>query len=241
MTIDHQIHFPAPTPAECLEEFHKPAGIEHPGIDLAPEPTFGAHRADGIDLLALPGGFDHGGMPLQPIGAAQIGFGTKARFVQKEDRGPMLAGPAAQPWVALLEPFFHGLRIAFIGPAQRLLRGDVQAGQQPPHRRELEADAKLLGNELRHDLPRPQPKVETILARILADDPTAHLLALPTVELGLWPASLAQEQGRLPSLLMAAQPRIDRGPTQAQRTHHLTGALAILDHAPHRDQTKGLQ
>ena len=76
----------------------------------------------------------------------------------------MLPGPPAQARVSLLEPFLHRLRIAFIGPVQRLLRGDVQAGQplgpelvaegQPAHRRELQADSKLLLNEPGHDLRR---------------------------------------------------------------------------------------
>ena len=153
----------------------------------------------------------------------------------------MLPGPPTQARISLLKPFFHRLRIAFIGTAKRLLRGDIQAGQQPAHRRELHADAKFLLDESRHDLPRPQPKVEAILARVFADNPTADLSALLPVELGFWPAGLAQEQGGRTLLLVPAQPRINRGAAQAQRAHHFAGTLAVLNHSPHRDEPQGFQ
>jgi hypothetical protein len=52
-------------------------------------------------------------------------------------------------------------------------------------------DAKFLRDELGHDLPRPQSKMKAILARILPNNPTAHLLALLGGKLGLLPARRA--------------------------------------------------
>src|SRR6266853_662807 len=166
--------------------------MERPGVDLAPKPSLGADRADRIDLLPLAGGLDHRRLPFESVGPAQIGFGAKARLVQKEDRGPVLAGPPPQARVVPRQPLLDRLRIAFVGPPQRPLRGNLQTGQQAPHGRELQADAKLFLDELRDDPPRPQTKVEAMLARILAENPPAHLLALPGVELGPRPAGLVQ-------------------------------------------------
>ena len=63
---------------------------------------------------------------------------------------------------------------------------------------QLDRDAELLQDQLRHDLARPQPEIETILPRILAHDPAPHLPALFFVQLWFRAASLAGGQCLLP-------------------------------------------
>jgi hypothetical protein len=65
-------------------------------------------------------------------------------------------------------PAGNRLWIALIGSLQWLLRRQAELCQQLPHCRDPELDPKFLFDQLARNLPRPQPEIETILARVLA-------------------------------------------------------------------------
>ena len=59
-----------------------------------------------------------------------------------------------------------------------LLQGQLQFGQHLPNAGETECDTKLVSNHLGDDVSCPQAKVEIVLARVIAINPTEHLLLL---------------------------------------------------------------
>src|SRR4029077_3643067 len=76
-------------------------------------------------------------------------------------------------------PALDRLRIALIGALQRLLRRQIEPGEQLADRREAHSDIKLPLNQLSHHRSRPQPEVQTILSRVLAVVPPQPLPLLP--------------------------------------------------------------
>src|SRR5258708_2120080 len=81
MAIDHQIDISTASLAELLEKFDKAACVEHPRIGLAPESTLRIKGTDRIDLLSLPGGLDHGRLPLESIGSSQVRLRRKTSLI----------------------------------------------------------------------------------------------------------------------------------------------------------------
>jgi len=82
--------------AEILEELHKPPGVEHAGVNLAPECSLAVERADGADLLALPAGGDHRGLSFHAVGSSKVGLGTESCLVEEKDRRAQAFGSFAQ-------------------------------------------------------------------------------------------------------------------------------------------------
>jgi hypothetical protein len=68
--------------------------------------------------------------------------------------------------------------VSLIGTLQRFLGRQLQLRQQHANRRDSQFDAKLALYQQRHDRARPQPKVQSVLARITSVDPAKHLSLL---------------------------------------------------------------
>src|SRR5262249_6121412 len=122
-------------------------------------------------------------------------------------------GPSAQPRKHLSRPAFDRCRITFVCPPQRFLRRDVQLGEQPPNRRHPDAHLELLLDQRRYNLAGPQTKVEAILARIFAIDPSTHLKLLSRCQCGRAPWMLTCLKRRLATPSGRPQPLIDRPAT----------------------------
>src|SRR5207249_2554141 len=97
-----------------------------------------------------------------------------------------------------------------------------------------------LRDQCRHNLSRPQPKVESVLARVLAIDPAPHLELLPRRQGRLPPRMSPRLEGGLATPPLGRQPLVDRRATQPVAADDAAGRLAFL-HAPDRQATDGLR
>src|SRR3974390_2318158 len=136
VSIHHQKYFAGPALKENLQKDNEELRVELAGIGCRPKFPTRIDRTDDTEALPLTGGLNHRCLALQSVGAPQRGIGLKPGFVLKENLGPEPFGPLFELRVSLLDPVLDGHWVALIGPAQWLLRGDVQAGQQPPHSRQ---------------------------------------------------------------------------------------------------------
>ena len=90
-------------------------------------------------------------------------------------------------------------------------------------------------------IPLSSISVFKLIPSLLISERSYHfILALLCVELGSGPTGLAQQQCRRAFLLVRAQPPVDGGAAQSQRTHDFAGPLAVLDHPPHRNHAEYL-
>src|SRR6202043_1639115 len=89
--------------------------------------------------------------------------------------------------------------------------------------------SEFVCNQRTHHQPRPQAKIETVLARVLAVDPTEKLLLLLGGERARAPRPLARSQCTQPAPfpLRFFQPFIDDLTTEAVRRDHRAGLLAL--------------
>src|SRR5207302_9597343 len=165
-------------------------------VKRKPEAAPGADGADGVNLLSLAAGLEDRGAPLESIAASKRAVGAHTGFIEKENVRPAAPRSLAQLGIGLLLPLQNRRFIALIRPAQRLLRGDVQRGQQPANRRQRQTHAKAFLDQFGHDLPGPQSEVKAKLPRILANDPAGYLCLLLVFELRRGPLGLAAGQHR---------------------------------------------
>ena len=103
------------------------------------------------------------------------GVGAKSGLVPEEHFGALCLRFAGNGRIGFALPSLDGLRIALIGALQRLLRCQPQLRQQLTHRAHPEMNAKLLLDQFRHNVARPQAKVQAVLARVAPIDPAKHL------------------------------------------------------------------
>src|SRR5262249_15264139 len=125
--------------------------------------------------------------------------------------------------------------VTLIGAPKWLLRRDIQAGQKPTDSREAETLVEFFLHHLGNDPPRPQTKVEPVLAWILAADPPAHLPLLAHAQRRGSARRRSRMKRSFATLFVRAQPRIDCSATQPVALHHRTWILSIpptLDRHP---------
>ena len=191
---------------EVPQQLDEALGVQPLGVHREPE---GAERIDGRDgahALSLAAGRDLGGLPPNAPGAPEDVIGADASLVEKEDLRADAPGAGAQlrehRRLSALDR--HG--IALVGAPQRLLGGDVQLGKQPTDGGHAQLHAAALRDQGCHDLPSPQPEIETVLARVLAIDPAPNLQFL------LWGQScfgpdVVRREGRSPPRFAAVSQR----------------------------------
>src|SRR5205085_8753886 len=121
------------------------------------------------------GPMHHRRYPTPPPRLAMHRIGAKARLVPEENVCTLSLGHARQPRIALALPALNGLGISLISTLQWLLRREPQLGQQHAHCTQAQPNSKLLLNEQRDNAPRPQTKIEFVLARVTTVYPTTFL------------------------------------------------------------------
>src|SRR4029077_14656744 len=129
-----------------------------------------------------------------------------------------------------------------IGALQRLLRRQIEPGEQLADRREAQADTELPLNKLCHHRSRPQPEVQTILSRVLAVDPAEHLLFLPRRQTSWASRCRPRFQRTQPDTRFGCRgkPLIDGGAVETVGCDDHRSCLA-LTHTLDRHQSDGLQ
>ena len=225
---------------EAPEQFNERRGIEPVGVDLEPELTACSDGGDGIHALALSARGHFRRLTAKSPGAAQNRVGSDPGLIQEKELGSQALGPCAQARENLLLPLLNGDRITLVSATQGLLRGNVPFRQQPPHGSHSQPDPEFLLDQLHHDLPRPQAKVKTILARITAADPTAHLQFLLRRKRRLASRVFARLEGLLAAAPLRTQPSVDRRAAQAIALDDRARAFAFA-HTPNRHHPNGFR
>lgn len=214
---------------EVSKQFNEPGCIQAFGVDLEPEFAAGIDGRNRAHALALAAGGYLRCVPAQPPRAPQHLIRAHAGLVQEENLRATAFGSGAKPRKRLLRPLFDRRRVPLVGSAQWFLRSNVELGQQPSDRGHPQLDAEPLLDQRCHNLPRPQSEVESVLARILAVDPTPHLQLLRRCQLVLRPRVLARAQGFLAAASLRPQPTVNRGAAQSVALHHAARILAGFD------------
>ena len=100
------------------------------------------------------------------------GVRAKSRFVSEIDLSACRLRLPCDGRKYFAPPSLDRFRIALISPLQRLLWRQSELGEQFTHGGQAKPNAKLALDQTGHDGSRPQPKIQPILARIAAIDPT---------------------------------------------------------------------
>ena len=124
--------------------------------------------------------------------------GPKARFVPEENVRALALGSTHDRGVYLVLPALDRLRVALIGALQGFLRREPEFGEQRANRSNAQADAKLALDQQRDDAPRPQPEVQSVLARVASIDPTKHLPLLRRSQTAGRPVPRVERSARKP-------------------------------------------
>jgi hypothetical protein len=103
------------------------------------------------------------------------GIGAKSRLIPEEHFSAACFRLACNRRIGLAPPPLDRIGIALIGALQRLLRCQAELGQQGAHSGQAKPDTELPFDQLRHNGSRPQAEIQTVLAGVLAVDPTKHL------------------------------------------------------------------
>ena len=226
-------------PAQQIDEEH---GGQCARIGGKPEGALGTDRRGGADALALSGDRHHRRLSLGAPGLALNPIGTESGFVPEVDLGLVPLGCSCNRRVRLALPALDRHRVALVGALQRLLRRQALAHQQRPNRRQAQAHIESLGDQFAHDLTCPQTKIEPVLHRGLAVDPTKHLPFLRRGQ-GPWATGRRARRQRLESLAPPARHlelAVDRAAVKTVAGDHLARALA-LTHTLDRHLADGFQ
>src|SRR4029077_4254580 len=128
--VDDQDDWVSPTLHKVGEKNDEQYRIQHALIDFKPKAALGADRADGVHGLSLAGSLDDRSAALQSVTPPQGTVRADPGFVQEEDIRPALFGPLPKFRVHLFFPLDNLLFISLVRSAQRLLRSDIERGQQ---------------------------------------------------------------------------------------------------------------
>ena len=190
-----------------------------------------ADRRRGADALALPRHRHHRGLPFGAPRRALHRIGAKARLIPEVDISLVSLGLPGNRWVSFPLPARDRLGVTLIGALQRFLRRQSHPRQQRSHRRQTQYHAETLGNKVTSDLARPQAKVETVLHRVLAVDPTKDLMFLSRCE-AAWSSAGRLRRQCLETATTSAcrlEPAIDRAAVHAETGDHITRPLAFAN------------
>ncbi len=240
VAVEDQKHGALAAAHEVRQQCDEPRGVEPLGVDLVPESAAGGDGGDRTHALAPAAGLDLGCLPPQSPGAPEDLVGSDAGFIKEEDRRADALGPGAQAGEHHRFPALDGRGIALIRAPQRFLWRDVQLGEQAPDRRHAHPYFEPLLNQGRHNLAGPQTKVEAVLARVLASDPSTNLELLSRRQRWRAPRMLARLEGRLATPLLGLHPLVDGCATQPEALDDPTGGFALL-HSPNRQQADGFR
>src|SRR5437667_60629 len=167
--------------------------------------------------------------PFDAPGRALDHIGTKTGFIPEIDLGHTTFGPCRNARIGVALPRRDRLRVALVGAHQRFLRRQPQARQQLADRGQAELHAKLVGDQLGNDVPRPQTKIKAIPTRVPAVDPAEYLPRLLRCQFGRTAGALARAQRTQtpPATFHLVQPFVDRGATEAVGGDDGAGSLAL--------------
>ena len=242
VAVEDEEHEARAAAQEVPQQFDEARGVEALRVDLVPEGAAGVHGGDGAHALAPPTRGDLGRLPPQAPRPPKPLVGAHPGFVEEEDLRAHARGPGAQAREYRHLPGRDRRGIPLVGAPQGFLGRDVQLGEEAPDRRHARPHAELLRDQRRHNLARPQAKIEAVLARGLAIDPAPDLELLARRP-GWRPARMfPRRQGRLAPAPLGRQPLVDRRPTQPVPLDDRTRGLALL-HPPDRqpaDRFRGL-
>src|ERR1700733_10932001 len=220
------------------QQTDKKLGRQPTFVGAVPEPTPGIHRRCRADRLPLPRTRHHRGLSFDAPSPAMHGIGTEPRLVPEEDLTAFHFGLSCNGRIAHALPALDRLRVAL----KRLLRRQIEAGEQLADRREAQADIKLPLNQRSHHRSCPQPEVQTILSRVLAVDPAEHLLLLPRRQTPWAPRCRPRFQRTQPDTRLGCRgkPLIDGGAVEPVGCDDHRSCLA-LPHPLDCHQSDGLQ
>src|ERR1019366_1400101 len=220
-----------------LEHLDEQSGVHPPFVGREPEAASGIDGGSCRDRLSLTRhAYDRAlsshapSRPLHHIGA-------ESGFVPEINLGAALFRPLCKAWVGVALPSFNCSRIALVSTLQGLLRRQSQFCQKLADGCYAKIGPKLVGDQLAHHQPRPQTKIETMLARVFAVDPTEKLLLLLGRETARPPCTFpcAQRAQAAPFTLRFSQPPINHWTSEPVGSDHHARSLA-LPHALNRHQ-----
>ncbi len=229
MTINHQEHRPPARTKKHLEELYKTSRVEIAQERLVPEASPSIDCRDGIDGLALTTGLNHRCLSPRSPSPTQGYVGANSSFIQEKNVRPPVLGATPQLRVVDLQPVLDRLRISLVSATQRLLRGNIQFGQQATHARHAEPHTEFLVDQVSHRFSSPQTEVESILSWVLTADPVSNRLFLLSGQLTRRPWSLPGAQCFFASLATLAKPAVDDGSTEAIALDDCARFLPLLD------------
>src|SRR5258707_9167506 len=229
VAVEDEKHGALSTAHDVLLQLDVLRAIEPFGVELMPEGAVFVDGGAGAYALAPPARGDLGCLSPQSPRAPEDVIGADPGLIEEEDLRADALGAGAHAGEHRGRPAFDRHRIALIRAPQGFLRRDVQLGEQAPHGGHAHPHPELLRDQRRHDLPRPQPKVEAVLTRVLAIYPATDLELLARRQGGFPPRMFARAEGGRATSPLRRQPFVDRRATQTIAFDDLTGGRALPD------------
>src|ERR1700730_9633625 len=168
-------------PATMHQDFEHPdeqSRVHPPLVGREPEAASGIGSLSRRDRLSRARhAYDRGLSSHAPCRSLHH-IGAESGFIPEINIAASLFGPSCNAWIGVAFPCFNCSRVTLVSALQWLLRRQSQLRQKLADSRHAQVGPELVRNQLAHHQPRPQTKIETMLARIFAVDPAEQLLLL---------------------------------------------------------------
>jgi len=162
------------------------------------------------------------------------------RCVAKIDFGFLLLRQGLDLRVLFLQPLLDQGFVALQGAMQRLLAGDPELGQKPPHRDKAQGDIEFVLDQFGDHLAGPQRESELHLQRVLLRHGVKDPAQRPPIQFRRTPEQRLRLQGAPAAAPILRQPSIYRRPVQPKNPGDNFRAFTFLD-LTHRAFTQRFQ
>ena len=190
-------------------------------------------RRDQTHAVAGSSCLDDRRFPLLAPGPAGVVIRADMRCVAEIDFSFLPLRQDLDLRVLFLQPLLDKRLVALQGAMQRLLAGDAELGQKPPHRDKAQGDLEFILDQFGDHLAGPQRESELHLQWVLLRHGVKDPLQRPPIQFRRTPEQRLRLQGAPTAAPVLRQPSVNRRSVQPKNAGDGFWAFALL-HLPHR-------